>query len=217
MSPKAIPLVLPPCVCLPAGRGQRHAHTQAGIPDLAGGWHPCAAKRLRECMPPTIVSEGSSQVRVGLRAGTCLRPGPGHSPPPGASGPSHAATADLSPPTPQPRACVTEKCVRFDKSSSHVLFTLGGVTMVMRSDENRSLVQAALKCTWQLGVVEKGVNFRGRACCRKYRACHRPSVAASPPGPHTLLQAELISSSCNVCFACDFLPLAAALVTGTCR
>lgn len=69
----------------------------------------------------------------------CLHPGPRHGSPPRVSGPFRAISASSSgeqlSTTLQRWSRITEKSTCFDNSSGHIFFALGGVTMVMRSDE----------------------------------------------------------------------------------
>lgn len=67
-------------------------------------------------------------------------------------------------------------------------------------------MQAALLCRAVVGrgrefILDLELCFRNKE--HSSRACHRPGASASPPGPHTLLQAEFVSSSCDISFACD--------------
>ena len=118
-------------------------------------------------------------------------------------------------------ARITGKWAWFDKSSSHIFFALGGVTMVMRADKNRSLTLAMLKCTQHLGVVEVGFNFRIRASLQGTKGIRTGPVKdlqqlSLLPGTHILLQAEFASIHWGVCFVHDILLPGAAAVTGMC-
>lgn len=80
--------------------------------------------------------------------------------------------------------------------------------------KNHSLMQATLKCTWQFGVVEMGLNFR--ICgTTSIRSQHVEGCLLLPrlPGVHVQLQAESESISCGMCFACDILPPATTAIT----
>lgn len=116
---------------------------------------------------------------------------------------------------------ITGKRAWFDRSSSHIFFALGGVTMVMRADKNRSLTLAMLKCTQHFGVVEMGFNFRTWALLQGTKGIRTGPVKDLQqlpllPGAHILLQAEFASIRWGVCFVHDVLLPGAAAVTGMC-
>lgn len=81
--------------------------------------------------------------------------------------------------------------------------------MVMRSGGTLFLMQAALLCR-AVGVGGRGFILDSELFFRNKehpsRAGHRPGAPAAPPGSHTLLQAEFVSSRCDICFACDIFP-----------
>lgn len=49
--------------------------------------------------------------------------------------------------------------------------------------KNRSLMQAALKCTWRFVVAEKGVNFRDQALLQETEGIRTGPVTGPRPQP----------------------------------